>query len=207
MVNIKMVTYDCDGVIFDSGRANLEYYNYIFKHFNLPTITQNDTDKLKILHTYSNDDVLKHFFPEPDEYKKALEFSKTVDYAMFYKYMTLEKNFFEAAYKLKEKNILITVATNRSISFKGIVKFFKLDKVLDDYVTVLDVEKPKPEPDMLLLLLQRHNIKPKEMIFIGDSMLDLIASQKAKTNFIGYKFFYKNIATIKNHLEILDFIK
>ena len=31
MKQVKMVIYDCDGVIFDSEKANLEYYSYIFK--------------------------------------------------------------------------------------------------------------------------------------------------------------------------------
>ena len=207
MEKIKMIIYDCDGVIFDSAKANVEYYNYIFKKFGLPVISDKNEEHLKVLHTYSNDEVFKYFVKEHTLQKEIIAFSKSVDYSIFYKYMQLEQDFFKCCKILKKWGLKIGVATNRSISFKGIVKFFILEDILDDYVTALDVERPKPYPDMLNLILERNSLKPDEAIFIGDSYLDYKCAKSAGVKFVGYKYKIDNELTIEKHLELLEILK
>ncbi len=203
---VKMVIYDCDGVIFESKKANLEYYNFIFKHFGLPTVREDDEEKLKIIHTYANDDVLKTLIKDKDLSERAIEFSKTVDYSIFYKYMKFEKNFIEICKILKERNIKIGIATNRSKTFPHLFKYFKLDKFVDDYVTASMVENPKPYPDMLIYLLKKHNLTAKEAIYVGDSEVDYLASKKANIFFISYKLKINDSPVIFDHMEILNYI-
>ena len=203
MKQVKMVIYDCDGVIFDSEKANLEYYSYIFKKFNLPQISSQNIEHMRVLHTYSNDEVFKYFVKDKKLQKDIIIFSKTVDYSIFYKYMKLEKDFFKCCEILKKKNLKIGVATNRSISFAGIMQFFHLNKFLDDYVTTLDVKRPKPYPDMLNLILEKNNLKPFEAIFVGDSLIDYKAATLSGIKFIGYKIKVKNELCIENHLELI----
>ena len=33
---IKLVAFDCDGVLFDSQQANIAFYNTILAHFDRP---------------------------------------------------------------------------------------------------------------------------------------------------------------------------
>ncbi len=204
---VKMVIYDCDGVIFDSKKANLEYYNYILKHFGYPPVNENDKEKLLIIHTYSNDNVILNLFEDKDIAKKAIEFSKSVDYSQFYKYMTMEPEFFETCNLLKSNGIKVAIATNRSKTFPHLFKYFNLDKVIDDYATVSIVKNPKPAPDMLLYLLNRNNLKPFEALYIGDAEIDYIASKEAKIPFIGYKKSFNNCPKINKHLEILKHLQ
>ncbi len=203
---VKMVIYDCDGVIFESKKANLEYYNYILKNFNLPPVSENDKKKLEIIHTYSNDEVIKKIFPN-ELVDKAIEFSKNVDYSMFYKFMKIEPFFFETCEKLKRLNIKTAIATNRSKTFPHLFKFFKLDKIIDDYVTVSIIKNPKPAPDMLLYLLKKNSLNPEEAIYVGDSIIDYEASKKAKIFFISYKNKINDAPKINSHTEIFNFLK
>ena len=39
MEHIKVVAFDCDGVMFDTTKANMSYYNEILEHFGQPTLT------------------------------------------------------------------------------------------------------------------------------------------------------------------------
>jgi phosphoglycolate phosphatase len=201
-----MVIYDCDGVIFNSEKANFHYYNHIFKNFALPEIKDNDVEAIKVLHSYCNDDVLKYFIKKEKLLKDAINFSRKVDYKMFYPYMKIEDGFFKTCKKLKEKGFKVAVATNRSYTFKDIVDFFKLDAFIDDYVTALHVEKPKPFPDMLNFLLKKHNFKNNEAIFVGDSILDYEAAKNASVDFVGYKFKMENCKFINSHVEIFNFL-
>ncbi|HEX9949261.1 MAG TPA: HAD hydrolase-like protein, partial [Thermodesulfobacteriota bacterium] len=36
---IKVIIFDCDGVLFDSKEANIAFYNQILSQFNLPPLT------------------------------------------------------------------------------------------------------------------------------------------------------------------------
>lgn len=201
-----MVVYDCDGVIFNSEKANFEYYKYLFKKFNLPEININDKKSMNILHTYSNDKVIEHFTKTKKEMNEIIAFSRTADYSQFYKFMQMEEGFAETCKRLKKRGIKIGVATNRSHTFEGIVKYFKLYELIDDYVTVLDVEFPKPEPDMLLFLTEKNGFSTKDIVFIGDSILDYRAAESAEIDFIGYKFCYNKCCYINSHVEIFNYL-
>ena len=202
----KMVIYDCDGVIFNSEKANFEYYKYLFKQFNLPEVDEKDKEGMRILHTYSNDKVIEHFATDEEIMRKIINFSRTTDYSMFYPYMNMENNFAETCKKLKNKGIKVGVATNRSYTFENIVKFFKLDELINDYVTVLDSGVPKPEPDMLLLLLEKNSLEKRDVIFVGDSVLDLEAALNANIDFLCYKFRHEDFNFIDSHLEIFKYL-
>ncbi len=206
MVKYKMVIYDCDGVIFDSFNANYEFYNYIFKKFDIPKLDKNDKLSNEIMHTYSVNDVFKYFVKEKQILPDILSYAKSIDYSIFYKFMVMEDNFFQACYSIKDMGLKIAVATNRSTSFKGIAEYFNINRFLDDYTTAIDVENPKPAPDMLNLILLRNNLRKDEVLFIGDSNVDYEASLNAKVDFVGYKFYHKNILSLNNHLEILSLL-
>ena len=39
MKDTRVVAFDCDGVMFDSVKANTAYYNHILEHFGLPVMS------------------------------------------------------------------------------------------------------------------------------------------------------------------------
>ena len=41
MKDLKVIVFDCDGVLFDTEAANRAYYNHILKHFGKPVMTAN----------------------------------------------------------------------------------------------------------------------------------------------------------------------
>ena len=40
MKNIRVLIFDCDGVMFDSRQSNISYYNLLLEHFDLPAMTK-----------------------------------------------------------------------------------------------------------------------------------------------------------------------
>ena len=40
MKNIKVVAFDCDGVLFNTEKANKAYYNQVLNQFGLPVMTK-----------------------------------------------------------------------------------------------------------------------------------------------------------------------
>ena len=41
---IKLVAFDCDGVLFDSQQANIAFYNAILAHFDRPPLSPEAVD-------------------------------------------------------------------------------------------------------------------------------------------------------------------
>ena len=40
MKNIRVLIFDCDGVMFDSRQSNISYYNHLLEHFDLHPMTK-----------------------------------------------------------------------------------------------------------------------------------------------------------------------
>ena len=79
------------------------------------------------------------------------------------------------------------VATNRTDTIKRVLIEHELEKYFDLVVSALDVENPKPSPDILIKILKHFAIEPCQLIYIGDSMLDEIAAKAAGIPLIAYK--------------------
>jgi phosphoglycolate phosphatase len=79
------------------------------------------------------------------------------------------------------------VATNRSTTIGRVLAEHNIDESFDLVVSALDVEKPKPAPDMLIKIIDYFSIMPRQAIYIGDSQLDEDAANAAGVSLIAYK--------------------
>ena len=57
--------------------------------------------------------------------------------------------------------------------------------LVDDWTDSGDVEKTKPEPDLVVAALEKTGAKPKDAVMIGDSTWDCLAAKTAKVRSIG----------------------
>jgi HAD superfamily hydrolase (TIGR01509 family) len=81
---------------------------------------------------------------------------------------------------LKSSGIPIAIFTGRSWNTTELI--LKHHQILDRFVTVIandHVAQPKPAPDGLHLALSRMKLHPSEVLFIGDSPMDMVASRAA----------------------------
>lgn len=65
-----------------------------------------------------------------------------------------------------------------------------LDKVLPEQTIDIivggeDVQKHKPSPEGLLLAMEKLNVSPEEVLYIGDSTTDAATAQAGNTDFMG----------------------
>ncbi len=54
--------FDCDGVLFESRRANLAYYNAILTHFDEPHVEESDQARAHLCHTAASPHVFSNFW-------------------------------------------------------------------------------------------------------------------------------------------------
>lgn len=181
----KVVILDCDGVLVRSEKANIAYYNYLFASFSLPEINESDAEEVRLVHTLSTPQVIDHFFPR-ELRREASEYSLTLDYSMFYPYVEAEEGWLPVFEQLS-KRASLAVATNRGRSAGGLLSWAGLFDYLKLLVTVGDVERPKPAPDMLNKAVAHFGAAPAECVYLGDSQLDKQAAASAGVPFVGFR--------------------
>ena len=204
MTRIDAVIFDCDGVMFESQRANLAYYNRILAEFSYPQVSAEQKELAQMCHTASSPEVLENLF-HPDDLLAARQFARTLDYREFIPYMEPAENFVDLLAQLSDRYSL-AVATNRGKSILAILDHFELQKFFSVVVTSHDVEQPKPAPDMLFLAVEKLRVEAEFCLFIGDSELDKAAAAAANMQFAGYGGGVNGVISLSNHLELLDYL-
>ncbi|MBP9777676.1 MAG: HAD-IA family hydrolase [Rickettsiaceae bacterium] len=61
----------------------------------------------------------------------------------------------------------------------------KLLNIFDAIVTGDDIENPKPNPEPILLALHKLSLEKNDAVYVGDNMIDSLACEAAKIDFIG----------------------
>ncbi len=180
---ISIVIFDCDGVMFDSRAANEAYYNKILERFGMPLLTQDDTD---IVHMYTGEDSVNHLFRNSPRLAEAQQYRKQIDYDQFIPLMAMEPHLEEVLGALRDQYRL-AVATNRRSSIHTILNLFDLKQYFDLVVCSLDVEIPKPHPEIVFKIFNHFKAAPSEAIYIGDMPLDQAVAREAGISFVAYK--------------------
>ena len=201
--NIQGIIFDCDGVLFESRRANLAYYNTVLSHLNQPPVDESDRERATLCHTAASPEVFKVLLGE-EMVKAALDVSAQLHYRQFIPWMDPEPGLFEVLTELAASRPL-AVATNRGTSMPEILRHFKLEHFFKVVVTSRDVERPKPHADMLLLAAERLGLSLEQLLFVGDSVYDKMAAEAAGVRFIAYKpqFEHEPFLTSHNELAVL----
>lgn len=177
------VIFDCDGVMFDSRKANINYYNYLLSRFNLPPMS---AEKIDFVHSYTADESVRHIFEGTPYLDQAMEMKKGVDYTPFIRDMVIEPGLKDLLKELK-LDFGLAVATNRSTTIGRVLEYHNLSGIFDIVVSSLDVKKPKPHPESLIKILKFFNIRPENAFYVGDSLLDCRSARSAGIIFIAYK--------------------
>lgn len=197
---IRGVVFDFDGVLFDSLTSNLAYYNRVFRAMGAPEVTLADKEKVRICHTSSSPGVFDALLGE-ERRDAALAYARQLDYHDFIPLMRLMPDVIPALRRLRER-VKLAVATNRDRSTQGILQYFAMEEYFQAIVTLRDVHRPKPDPEMLFVAAQRLELDVSEMIYVGDALSDRQAAEAAGMRFVDYRGTAGGGIRIMSHLAL-----
>ncbi len=101
------------------------------------------------------------------------------------------KGVVETLKELKSLGFKMVVITNKPSKFvPELLKNLKLDSFFDFYLGGNCLEKIKPNPDPLLLAIDRVGVAKDQMLFVGDSKNDIIAAKAAGVDVVGLSYGY-----------------
>ena len=169
MESLKLVIFDCDGVMFDSKEANRKYYNHLLAEFGQPPMDWQEED---YVHSHNVTASVSYIFRRhPHEIDRVNAYRQALDYTPFLQYMLIEPDLKEFLEFLKPR-FYTAISTNRSTTMPAVMKMHDLDSYFDLVVTSLDVQQPKPHAEALLKILAHFQLSADEAVYIGDSEVD-----------------------------------
>lgn len=182
MNQYKVVAFDCDGVMFDTRNANDAYYNSILAHFQMPPMTP---EQAAYAHMHTVAEAITHLFADPNLRAAADAHRKARSYLPFMRLMVIEPHLRPLLEKIRTTHAT-AIATNRTDTIGQVLNDFELKQYFDLVVSALDVERPKPFPDQLHKIIDHFNIKPAQLLYIGDSQVDEAAARAAGVVFAAF---------------------
>ena len=183
MIDLKVVAFDCDGVLFDTLETNRHYYNHILQHCGRPPM---NAEQLRFVHVHTVQQALEHLLEDDALREAAHAFRRTIDYNGFFKYLTIEPGLVGLLDWMRGR-FHTAIATNRTDTMRPLLKEFGLSDRFELVVTSLDVERPKPAPDPLFKILTHFKAEPRQALFVGDSDVDADTARAAGVPFVAYR--------------------
>lgn len=182
---LKLIVFDCDGVMFDSRRANQEYYNHLLNHYNHPPM---DEDELNYVHMHNAPDSIRHIFRNDNEHTFAEieRFRHELGYDRFLPFMKIETDLVAFLDRVKTKYKL-AISTNRGTTMGPLLTLYNLEEYFGKVVTSVTASRPKPAPDGLLEIMKHFHCRAEETIFIGDSKIDEQHAASCNVPLIAFK--------------------
>ncbi|MFQ5351467.1 MAG: HAD family hydrolase [Candidatus Binatia bacterium] len=181
-MGIKLVIFDCDGVLFESAAANIGFCNEVLRRAGEPPMDRRAEKSCEAMSSRQFFDA--HYGGLPELRARLGEEALKTDYDPFFKLMKpveglrSELAALRALYKT-------AMATNRGKTTTRVLEVFGLNDLFDFAVGALDVDSPKPSPSMLLSCLAHFGLGPDEAVYVGDQASDAEASLAAGIVFVG----------------------
>ena len=177
-IDLKAVIFDLDGTLLDTTDEIHYIFNKVLTVNNLP---------LQSKKYYKDnigsgiDHLLTKILPKDftGDYKSILGQAKE----LYSKYLNKKAKPFDGIYDvldlLGEKNISMGIVTNKIHTLAGrcVELFFNKYNIVTIGAEYLYPKKPAP--DSALLLADKFNLKPDNILFIGDSQIDIFTAKNA----------------------------
>jgi len=200
---MKLVLFDCDGTLVDSGGLIHEVMARTFVDFNLTPPTPAATRSIIGL---TLDIAIAHLRGE--QHASDLDFAMTARYKELYGPVRAEPGFQEPVYEgikamidvltQREDYILgaVTGKSRRGLNLicdtHGFSKAFFVSRTSDDCPS-------KPHPAMVTECCDVAGIEPKDTIVIGDAIYDMQMARAAGAKALGVSWGYGQTADLWTH--------
>jgi phosphoglycolate phosphatase-like HAD superfamily hydrolase len=180
---LKGLVFDVDGVMFDSRRSNIEYYNLIRHAVQLAPISAEEED---FCHMASVDEALERIIP-PRRREKARDAAGKINYTTrILPMLSLEPGLPEALFWLRQKGVRLAILTNRNNSVAELLRYFSLESFFSPVMTAGN-SPPKPHPAGLMSIVEAWKVDARRIAFLGDSSVDEQAAGSAGVPFWAFR--------------------
>ena len=207
---IKAVIFDIDGVLVDTLKANLKFFQDLMRHAGYKPPTY---EEYKGLYPKHLKDVVR-ILTKSDSEEEIMRVwnmgaSRVVNFPN--ELITSPPGVLETVEELSKKYKLGIVTNRIRAGVYSIPQLAALEKYIQVSVAFEDVKKTKPDPEPLLLAARKLGIRSEECVYIGDALTDVQAGKAAGTKVVTYPkilekadAFFSSFAQLPSVLDRLE---
>lgn len=179
-MKLKAILLDVDGVLLDSIPNYIEHMKKIAKAMKLRIPSEKE---FRFIFGLPYHQAVEKLWPDIN-----FEKYEQVDAEVENKYplkIRAFKNAVKSIGEIKKKGVKVGIVTmgKRGYLTKKLTDAGYNLELFECMVTSEDVGRPRPYPDALLLACKKLKIKPKNALYIGDTLLDYESAERAKVNY------------------------
>ncbi|MCX8082468.1 MAG: HAD family hydrolase [bacterium] len=175
-MNKKIAIFDLDGTLIDAYKSIRDTINYCLKKLNYPPVSLEIAKKV----VGRGDKDLAGRIVRKEDIADFISLYREKHIQFLEGNVNLMEGAEDLLRYLKEKNLYIVAATNRaSFSVSPVLKKLNIKDYFDIIYTADDVERPKPDPEILLKAMGTLGIDKKQTFFVGDMDIDYLTGKSA----------------------------
>jgi phosphoglycolate phosphatase len=173
---IRGIIFDFDGTLIDSYEAITESLNGVRASFSLPPFPPQEV-KGMVGHGLER---LMERAVGTDRVQEAVALFRQTYATLCERKTKILPQVKDTLEQLDRRGYVLAIASNKPSYFaRDILKALEIDHLFAEVLGPNDVDREKPDPDMLEIILMRLGLSPEETAYVGDMPLDIEAGRKA----------------------------
>jgi phosphoglycolate phosphatase len=176
MASFKALLFDFDGTLYDTWPAIRDVFCFTYLHFKLGADVSHIHAMASIPHDYQT--AFKLAFKTDSPNKEMVEFAEKLYLQTVSDKTKLFPKVRETIDELKRRGFAWGIVTNKRQQFtEAVLSHSGFQDQCKILICAENVEKLKPNPEGLLKACSALEVKPEEVLYVGDSEADVKASQ------------------------------
>lgn len=213
---IKGIIFDLDGTLLNTVDDIKNSLNYVLKENNFPICT---LEQVKKSLGYGSLSLIKDSVPT-----NTSDILINKVYNEYVDYYTKNNNDLTRPYEdimtllklLKANKYLLAITSNKMQEAVTELNENTFEGLIDVAIGERKTIKLKPDPEMLILALEELGLKPDEVIYVGDTEVDLLTAKNASLKSVAVTWGFRSKKellihdpnyVIDNPLDLLEIIK
>lgn len=212
---MKLLIFDIDGVLVDVTNSYRLAIKKTAEFFLGKILNVSDVENVKNRGINDDHEATETLIRENGgEFRKEVIIKKFQEYYLGRKmdgFIKNEKCLIDESVLKKLKGYKLAVFTGRPrIEADFALERFKIKRYFKEVVCMEDVEKGKPDPEGIINLLKKMDVKAEDAAYVGDNSADARAAKSASVKFIGVvppnadKAYTKNILKSEGAEAVLN---
>ena len=173
---IRGIIFDFDGTLIDSYEAIAESLNHVRSTFRLPPLPM---EEIKGMVGHGLEQLIDRAVG-PQRIEEGVRLFRQSYAALCERKTTILPQVKETLDELDRRGYRMAIATNKPSYFaRDILRALEMEHLFAEVLGPNDVQQPKPDPEMLEIIMMRVGLSPDEVVYIGDMLIDIEVARRA----------------------------